>query len=181
MRKQITKIFNSVDLKITVETNLKSVNFLDVNLNLETKVHKPYRKPNDCPMYVHADFNHPPNIIRNIPAAIERRISTLSSNADVFNEASGLYNDALKSCRYKKTMKYSKEKERKKRTRKILWFNPPYSKSVKTNVAGRFLNLIDKHFPKGNKLHKLFNKNNVKVSYSCMNNMNAIIKSHNQK
>ena len=60
VRKQITKIFNSVDLKITVETNLKSLNFLDVNLNLETKVHKPYRKPNDCPMYVHADSNHPP-------------------------------------------------------------------------------------------------------------------------
>ena len=48
-------------------------------------------------------------------------------------------------------------------------------------MAGQFLKLIDKHFPKGSKLHKLFNKNNVKVSYSCMNNMNAIIKSHNQK
>ena len=81
-------------------------------------------------------------------------------------------------------MKYTKEhrpRKRKKRTRKILWFNPPYSKSVKTNVAGQFLKLIDKHFPKGSKLHKLFYKNNVKVSYSCMNNMNAIIKSHNQK
>ena len=87
-----------------METNLKSVNFLGVNLNLETKVHKPYRKPNDCPMYVHADSNHPPNIIRNIPAAIQRRISTLSSNDDVFNEASGLYNDALKSCGYKETI-----------------------------------------------------------------------------
>ena len=120
VRKQIIRIFNSVDIKITVETNLKSVNFLDVNLNLETKVHKPYSKPNDCPMYVHADSNHPPNIIRNIPAAIERR---MSSNADVFNEASGLYNDALKSCGYKETMKYSKEhrpRKRKKRTRKIL-------------------------------------------------------------
>ena len=102
----------------------------------------------------------------------------------VFNEASDLYNDALKSCGYKETMKYTKEhrpRKRKKRTRKILWFNPPYSKSVKTNVAGQFLKLIDKHFPKGSKIHKLFNKNNVKVSYSCMNNMNAIIKSHNQK
>ena len=184
VRKQITKIFNSVDLKITVETNLKSVNFLDVNLNLETKVHKPYRKPNDCPMYVHADSNHPPNIIRNIPAAIERRISTLSSNNAVFKENSELYNDALKSCGYKETMRYKKDnrpRKRRKRTRKVLWFNPPYNKSVKTNVAGKFLKLIDRHFPKGNKLHKLFNRNNVKVSYSCMKNMSAVIKTHNQK
>ena len=30
-------------------------------------------------------------------------------------------------------------------------------------------------------LHKIFNRNNVKVSYSCMNNMVRIIKSHNAK
>ena len=41
--------------------------------------------------------------------------------------------------------------------------------------------LIDKHFPKSHKLHKIFNRNNLKVSYSCTTNMANIIKSHNQK
>ena len=55
-------------------------------------------------------------------------------------------------------------------------------KTIKTtNVAKRFLQLIDKHFPKGHALHKLFNRNTVKVSYSCMNNMASIISGHNAK
>ena len=40
---------------------------------------------------------------------------------------------------------------------------------------------IDKHFPRSHVLHKIFNRNNVKVSYSCMSNMAKIIKSHNEK
>lgn len=55
-----------------------------------------------------------------------------------------------------------------------------YNKNVSTNVARKFLSLINKHF-KSNHLKKLFNKNNVKVSYSCTENMATIIKSHNAK
>ena len=36
-----------------------------------------------------------------------------------------------------------------------------------TNVAKIFLNLIEKLFPCSSKLHKIFNKNTGKVSYSC--------------
>ena len=39
------------------------------------------------------------------------------------------------------------------RQRKIIWFSPPYSVNVETNVGKVFVNLI----------HKIFNKNNVKV------------------
>ena len=38
----------------------------------------------------------------------------------------------------------------------------------KTNVDYNFLRLVDKHFPKGSTLHKIFNRNNLKVSFSCM-------------
>ena len=44
----------------------------------------------------------------------------------------------------------------------------------------RFLQLIDKHFPKKHKWHKIFNRNNVKVSYSCLPNIASIITSHNK-
>ena len=43
-----------------------------------------------------------------------------------------------------------------------------------------FLSLIDQHFPKSSKLHAVFNRNPVKVSYSCTQNMPSMIKYHNK-
>ena len=68
-----------------------------------------------------------------------------------------------------------------RRTQKIIWFNPPFSLNVKTNVAKMFLQLIDTHFPPANKLHKIFNRNTVKVSYRCTQNISQIIKGYNKK
>ena len=101
----------------------------------------------------------------------------------VFNTAKAEYEDALKKSDYNADMKYTDNKSEKPKTRKrnIIWFNPPFSKSVSTNVAKTFLQLVTKHFPRSHKLHKIFNRNTVKVSYSCMNNMSNIIKGHNKK
>ena len=75
----------------------------------------------------------------------------------------------------------SNETHKRNRSRNIRWFNPPYSKIVSTNVGKLFLKLIDKHFPQDHKFRKLFNRNNVKVSYGCMQNIGGIINSHNKK
>ena len=61
------------------------------------------------------------------------------------------------------------------------WFNPPFSKSVSTNVGAVFLRLVTKHFPKTSRLHTIFNRNSVKVSYCCLPNMASLISSHNRK
>ena len=53
--------------------------------------------------------------------------------------------------------------------------------NVETNIGKKFLKLIDKHFAKTNKFHKIFYRNNVKVSYSCLPNFANIIKSHNHR
>ena len=53
--------------------------------------------------------------------------------------------------------------------------------NVKTNIAKKFLQLVDKHFPVNHNLHKAFNRNNVKVSYSCMPNTASVIKAHNKR
>ena len=66
------------------------------------------------------------------------------------------------------------------RKRNIIWFNPPSSRSVSTNVAKYFLELINIHFPVNHASRKLFNRNNLKVSYSCMCNMKSIINTHNK-
>ena len=65
--------------------------------------------------------------------------------------------------------------------RNIIWFNPPYSKSVTTNVGKYFLKLLDKHFPKNHKLQKIFNKNTVKMSYSCLPSVKARVNQHDKK
>ena len=117
-------------------------------------------------------------------ASISARISSLFCDSTEFNKSSQLYNDALESSGCNKNIQYEKnqnQKTKKNRSRNIIWFNPPFSQNVQTNVAKSFLRLIDKHFPKSHKLYKIFNRNNLKVSYSCTTNMANIIKNHNRK
>ena len=162
------------------------VQFLDVELNLENNTYKPSLKPNDVPSYVHKNSNHPPSVIRNIPEAINRRISALSSNEEIFNGVAKVYQDALKKAGYDYKLKFNPEiattkNNQRCRKRHILWFNPPYSNSVKTNVGAMFLKLVDKHFPKSNPLNKVINRKNTKVSYRTTSNIKKIISSHNKK
>ena len=65
--------------------------------------------------------------------------------------------------------------------RNIIWFNPPCDKSVSTNIGKNFLNLIAYHFARSHKYHKIFNKNTVKASYSCLSNIKSIITAHNKR
>ena len=187
IRKEFIQEFGKLGLKITITANMKIVNFLDITFNLINGTYKPYKKPNDDIVYINANSNHPPNIIKQLPHNISKRISDISSNREIFEKAAPIYNKALSDAGYTQEIQYipptvnitnSGEKRRK---RKIIWFNPPYSKSVQTNVAKKFLLLIDKHFPKIHKLHKIFNRNTVKVSYSTMQNFESVIRSHNNK
>ena len=65
------------------------------------------------------------------------------------------------------------------RRRNTIWFNPPYTATVKTNIGKEFFRLLNKHFPKHSLFHKLFNRNNVTLSYSCTPSMSSIISSYN--
>ena len=73
-KKKICKIFKDNGIRITTEANAKCVNFLDVTFNLETGLYKPYMKPNNTPVYVHVESNHPPSIIKNIPKSVSKRL-----------------------------------------------------------------------------------------------------------
>ena len=147
----------------------------------------PYRKPNDTPLFIHTQSNHPPNILRNIPMAVNKRVAELSCNRAAFDAAAPAYQQALDSSGYNHKLEYPGEsppapkRSKRQRHRKVIWFNPPYSKTVKSNVGRTFLKLLAKHFPPGHKLHKIFNKNTVKVSYSCLKNMKSVIQGHNSK
>ena len=147
--------------------------------------YKPYKKPNDILLYINKNSNHPPQIIKELPRNVNDRLRRNSSNSDIFNSSKEEYKTALKNSGYKnidfKYIAENKNDNRQNRRRNIIWFNPPFSQTVSANVGKRFLNLLDKHFPPNNQLHKIFNRNTVKVSYSCTPNVGSIIKSHNKK
>ena len=135
-------MFQDNGLQITIETNLKCTDFLDVTFDLTTGKYYPFRKPNDTPLYIHAESNHPPNIVKQLPLMISRRISDISCNEEEFEKAKCTYEDALKSSGHKPEMVYQQPaKKSKNRKRNILWFNPPYSMSSETNVGREFLML----------------------------------------
>ena len=121
---------------------------------------------------------------KNIPAGINRRLSSLSSDKASFDQAVPPYQKALDESGYHYTLQYepSTTNRRKNRQRNnIIWCNPPFSKNTSTNIGYKFLALIDKHFPKDHKLRKIFNRNTIKISYSCMNNAKQIIDNHNKQ
>ena len=52
---------------------------------------------------------------------------------------------------------------------------------MRTPIEKKFLQIIDKCFPKLHKLHNIFNRNTVKVSYSTTQNFGQIICRHNKQ
>ncbi len=86
-KQHICKVFLDNGLNITKEVNKKVVNFLDVTLDLKTGQHKPNRKPNNKFQYLNVESSHPPTILKSIPQGINKRLSEISSNKEVFNGA----------------------------------------------------------------------------------------------
>ena len=148
-RKMFIETFAESELKITIESNLIVVNFLDITLNLHNGKYYPYRKPGNLPSYVNAQSDHPPSILKQLPKSINRRISDLSCDQVEFDKTAPLYNDALKLNGFTQPLSYIEPKQNNNNNipRNILWFNPPFGRTVRTNVGKQFLSLIDKHFP----------------------------------
>ena len=173
-------------MQITIQANLHIVQYLDVEFNLKNDSFKPYIKPGDTPLYVHVNSNHPPSIKRNIPEAINRRLSNLSSDEDQFKSVAPVYQEALEKSGYKFKLKYKPQKPKMKKNKnrkrhQVVWWNPPYSENVKTRVGKIFFKLLETHFPTGHPLRKVINKNTVKMSYRTTPNMKKIIGAHNSK
>ena len=80
----MVRLLDELGLKISIQTNLKVANFLDVTFDLENNTYYPYRKPNDWPVYIHKLSNHPPSITKNLPVAISRCLSDLSHGRETF-------------------------------------------------------------------------------------------------
>ena len=68
IKKHLQKVFKNNGLDVIIECNMKLVNYLDVTFNLnDDGTYWPYQKPDNIIQYIHIEFNHPPNIIKQIP------------------------------------------------------------------------------------------------------------------
>ena len=78
IKKDFQNIFKKNGLDIVILCNMKVVNYLDVTFNLNDGSYRPYHKQNDEINYIHTESNHPLNIIKQLPLAIEKRLSNIS-------------------------------------------------------------------------------------------------------
>ena len=56
------------------ESKLRIANSLEVALNLNNVSFRPYRKPDDIIQYIKKESNHPPTLMKRLPASIEKKI-----------------------------------------------------------------------------------------------------------
>ena len=93
IKTKIKDIFAEKNLKVEQKINLFVADYLDMTLDLEVNKHRPFHKAKT--IYIHKDSNHPQHIIKKIPNMIQKQIPLLSSDEEIFNNAIGLYKEAL--------------------------------------------------------------------------------------
>ena len=63
-------------------------------------------KPNSVPVYITKNFNHPPQVLKELPKTIKKGISTISSSKQIFNNLKTIYEDTLKKSEFQNKLSY---------------------------------------------------------------------------
>lgn len=182
--KKLRKMFNEHGLKITTIVGQTETDFLDVVFSLKDDSFKPFRKPNSEILYINTKSSHPPAVTKALPSMIQRRLSSIASSRELFVRGKAEYEEAMSKAGYEAaSLEYEPSSQNSKRCRgrKITWFNPPWADNVRTNITRAFNNLVNKHFLRGTLMGRLFNKNNLKLSYCTTRNMQSVISTHNRR
>ena len=207
---KIIKAFKLLCLQIEIASNVKIVDFLDVTLNLNNDIFKPFSKSNLTPTKMNIDSNHPRSILMQILNAVNPRINRLSSYKNISYENKSIYDEALKNSGFQGRLEYvnpmnsgsngrsnscgiyalvkvggtnnnDPNRRGKIRNRTVIRFNPPFCKLTNINMGKYFLNLLDMHFNRDSSSRKIVNRNTVKISYFCTNNMHNSLNDHNSR
>ena len=91
-----------------------------------------------------------------MPKSIQKRVSDISSNENVFTQSVRMCQDALQKSGFTERLKYiasnnnreNNTEEKEWHKRKITWFSLPYSMNVRTNIGKAFFEVNEKTFPK---------------------------------
>ena len=104
----------------------------------------------------------------------------------MFNQSVKVHQEALEKSGYDFKLKFEpvnleeeKNKNNKKRSRNVTYFNPPFSLSVKTKVGKEFLKILDSSFPNDNPLKKIFTRTQSKFLFKCMPDLAQAVSRHN--
>ena len=122
---------------------------------------------------------------------INNRISDLSCDKKDFNKVESVNETAIKDSGHFSSMSYNNsntQNGRRNRNRRIIWFNPAYSRYLKI-IIGKLqtckLLVIIKHVKKlllkSSKYHKIFKLNTLKLSYCSTTNIENIIRQRKSK
>ena len=71
LKKKFQNLVKEKDLDIVVQCNLEITNYLDITLNLNDDLNRPYRKTNEKTNYIHVNLDHPPWVMKEIPWSIK--------------------------------------------------------------------------------------------------------------
>ena len=63
-------------------------------------------KPNSVPVYINKNSNHPPQVLKELLKTIEKRVSTISSSEEIFNNSKTIYEDTLKKSGFQNKLSY---------------------------------------------------------------------------
>ena len=70
---------------------------------------------------------------------ISKRILDISCSKEVFEKEDPVYNEALYKAGYRSKVSFTEftttPKKKRSRTGNIIWFNPPFNSTVKTNIG----------------------------------------------
>ena len=168
--KAIRKVFTKNGFKVTIDGGGKKIDFLDVVLDLNENSFRLSRKRNSETVYVYNLSNHPKYIRKQIPNNVNKRLNKLSKGNKEFDLIKKNYQDALTQSEYDFDLNYNDDKTtqenkgKRKRRRKIIYFQPPFSRNVTTPIGKKFLNLVKKHFTLDHPLSKFVSSKCLKLS-----------------
>ena len=77
------------------------------------------------------------------------RFRGISATKEDFDQHKQIYQEALKNAGYEYVLKWNENRngnkvKRKTRKKQILYYNPPFSMSIKTKLGKEFINLVKK-------------------------------------
>ena len=75
--------------------------------DLQNNSYKPYRKPDNLPVFIHKHSNHPPTILNELRKSISKRISDLSSSKNMFHDAIPVYKETLRKRGFTSDLDYT--------------------------------------------------------------------------
>ena len=107
----------NLGFQIEIETNLKKVKFLEVTFNLNSGLCKPFKKPTDQLLYVATWSNHPPQVIKQLPNSINRKLIENSSNKAIFDASKNENEEVLLKSGYESNLEFQKEISSEKKNR----------------------------------------------------------------